>query len=154
MPRTHASPLAGPPLGLSLVVAILPKCPVCFMAHASVAGSLGLGGVATGSWGRGATAAALGVALGLLAYRAPARRGYGPLALGCAAAALVAFELFHVHAPAAAHVGHGAASGEPHAPLLAWAGVALLVAASLWNAWPRRASPSAAAASEACGRHC
>jgi len=130
-------------LGPPAAAALLPKCGSCLMAHAGVLGALGVGRLADAAWLRPAVAVSLLLALALLFHGAPARWGYRPFALGCAAAALLAAELFHRHAPAHAH---GAADPAAHPQLAVWSGVALLMAASLWNAWPRRACPGAAAA--------
>jgi hypothetical protein len=67
------------------------------------------------------TALALGVALAGLGFRAGRRRGYGPLAAGVAAAALLLSGKFVLDSNAAVS-----------------AGVAALVGASLWNSWPVR----------------
>jgi mercuric ion transport protein len=135
-----ASSLAPP-----LVVALLPKCPVCIAAHGAVLGSAGLGGAASGPWMRWVALGFLGAALWMLARGARERRGYRPFALGCAAAGPIVAELFHKHAPAAGHAHHHAAAPEPHSQVILWTGVALLVAASLWNAWPRKEGLAAVA---------
>lgn len=137
-----------PSLGLSLVVAVLPKCSVCVMAHATALGALGVVS-APAAWPRPVVAVSLAAALGLLAYGAPRRRGYGPFAVGCGAALLLLVELAHTH-PAAGHHGAHAAAGL-HAPLAGGAGVALLLAASLWNAWPAPRRPGSALE---CGHAC
>lgn len=134
----------GVPSGLSVALALLPKCPLCAAAHASVLGGLGLGGAGTAAWMRGVAAAAVVLAVALLAWRAGTRRGYGPFALGCAGAVLVLADVFHLHPGPAAHADHAAAS---HSHWMLWMGIAAMVAASLWNAWPRRrvaGCPSAA----------
>lgn len=63
------------------------------------------------------------VAIGALGFRAGRRRGYGPLAVSLVAAALVV-------------VGKIAVDWT----LLTYGGVALLVAASVWNSWPAKAA--------------
>jgi hypothetical protein len=132
------------PVALSLVASVLPKCPACLAAHASVLGALGVFGPAGLAWLRTAAALSLAGALGLLAWRAGERRGYGPLLLGIAGAALLLPSLLHPHqAPGAmAHVHLMAALPDPGFTPVAWAGVALLMAASLWNAWPRADHPA------------
>lgn len=67
------------------------------------------------------TIAFLFVAVGSLALRARRRRGYGPFALGLAAAALLLAGKFILASNPVLYVSAG-----------------LLFAASLWNAWPRR----------------
>lgn len=114
---------------------LLPKCPLCLSAHAAVLGAVGAGAM----WARVATVAGLAAVLVLLAAGARSRRGYGPLALALVAAGVLATELLHAH-PAHHHAGAGHGHGA-----VSLAGTALLVAASLWNAWPRRHHPAACA---------
>jgi len=122
-----ASPRKGWRSSLAIVpgigAALLPKlaCPACWPAYAGLLGSLGLGFLLDEAWLLPLTAAFLALAVGALAFRAPGRRGYGPFALGL--------------------VASGAVLGGKFALESDWtmgAGIALLVAASLWNAWPRR----------------
>ena len=105
-------------------------CPACWLAYAGLLTMPGL------AWLLGETSfmlitlAVLGVALASLAYRAPARRGYRPLGLGVIAASLILLEKLWLPSP-----------------VLLALGLALLIAASLWNAWPRQATaPGACAA--------
>lgn len=65
----------------------------------------------------------LALALAALTWRAKSRRGYGPFTLGVVAVAAVL-------------VGKFALSSET----AAYAGAALLVGASMWNAWPVRSA--------------
>lgn len=110
-----------PGVGVSLLVAA--KCPACWLAYA---GLLTMPGVA---WLVGetsfvlVTAGLLGIALASLAYRAKDRRGYMPLAVGVVAVSLIAIEKWW-----------------RASPWLLALGLALLVGASLWNAWPRQAT--------------
>jgi hypothetical protein len=67
------------------------------------------------------TAVLVALAVGSLAFRALRRRGLGPFWLGLAAAAFVLTGKFYFESVTATY-----------------AGVGLLVCASLWNAWPRR----------------
>jgi hypothetical protein len=67
------------------------------------------------------TAMFLVAVLATLAWRAKTRRGYAPLALGALATAIVLIGKFLFDSDAATY-----------------AGIALLVGASLWNSWPRR----------------
>jgi hypothetical protein len=66
------------------------------------------------------TALSLVLAVGALGFRANGRRGYGPLILGVVAA-----------------VGLAAGKFVVDSNLLVYGGVAALVGASLWNAWPK-----------------
>ena len=72
------------------------------------------------------TAVFLAIAVGALAYRARRRRGYLPFALGVVAAAVVLIGKFTFESDPAMY-----------------AGLAILIGASLWNTWPRRAAPAA-----------
>ena len=69
------------------------------------------------------TVGLLGVALASLAYRAKDRRGYQPLACGVIAVSLIVMEKWWLSSP-----------------WLLALGLALLVGASLWNAWPHQAT--------------
>src|SRR5262249_41449135 len=98
-------------------------CPACWLAYAGLLTMPGL------AWLLGETSfvlitlAVLGIALASLAYRAPARRGYRPLGLGVIAASLILLEKLWLSSP-----------------VLLALGLALLVSASLWNAWPCQAA--------------
>lgn len=109
--------LAVPGIGLSL----LPKiaCPACWPAYASVLSSVGLGFLATTPYLLSMTAGFLLLAVGMLAFRARRRRGYGPFAWGILAAGVILLGKFSL------------ASN----PVL-YAGLGLLILASVWNSWP------------------
>lgn len=139
-----------PSLGLAVLVAVAPKCALCVVAHVTVLGWLGISVVPAALPRPVAVLALVAVPL-LLAWRAPARRGYGPFVLACLAVLLLAGELTHLHADVpGSHAGHHmpAAPVEGHSPAAPWLGAALLVSASLWNAWPRRKRPPS------CAHHC
>lgn len=103
--------------------ALLPKlaCPACWPAYAGFLTSLGLGFLTDASYLLPLTALFLAVALGALAYRARTRRGYKPLLVGLVAASIVL-------------VGKFTFVSEP----TMYAGLGLLIGASVWNTWPRR----------------
>jgi hypothetical protein len=109
--------LAAPGIGLSL----LPKlaCPACWPAYAGLLSSVGLGFLVSGAYLLPLTAAFLLLTLGSFAFRAQVRHGYRPLFLGILSAGLTLFGKFSL------------ASN----PVL-YAGLGLLVAASVWNSWP------------------
>lgn len=109
----------------SIGFAFLPKlaCPACWPAYAGVLSSVGLGFLLESQYLLALTASFLVVALSALAVRASTRRGYGPLGLGLVAAAAIMIGKFILGSNA-----------------IMYAGVALLVSASLWNSWPRRAA--------------
>jgi len=110
--------LAAPGVGASL----LPKltCPVCWPAYTGLVSSLGLGFLVSGRYLFAFTATLLLISVGALAFRAKGRRGYGPAALGLVAAAVVLVSKFLVESSPAIYAGLG-----------------LLIAASVWNSWPR-----------------
>src|SRR5262249_47431709 len=74
------------------------------------------------------TVFALVLAVAALRYRASGRRGYGPFALGLAAAAGLV-------------VGKFAADSN----VAVYGSIAALVGASLWNSWPKKGAPPAPA---------
>jgi uncharacterized membrane protein YjjP (DUF1212 family) len=104
--------------------ALLPKvaCPACWPAYAGVLSSLGVGFLINDDYLLALTAGFLVFAVGVLAFRAKERRGYAPFLLGVLAGAVVLIGKFHYESDPAMYAGLG-----------------LLVAASLWNSWPRLA---------------
>jgi mercuric ion transport protein len=101
--------------------ALLPKltCPACWPAYAGLLAAMGLGFVDYTPWLMPATVVFVIITLIALARRP--RRGYAPLAIGLLAGALVLVGKFGFDSETATY-----------------AGVAFLVAASAWNAWPTR----------------
>jgi hypothetical protein len=71
------------------------------------------------------TFASLLFAVGMLGYRANHRHGFGPLSIGLLAAILIILGKFYLRIDN-----------------LSYAGIFLLVTASVWNAWPRKGSSS------------
>ena len=67
------------------------------------------------------TVVSLVLALVVLGYRASRRRGYGPFVLGTSAAVGLVVGKFVVESD-----------------ILVYTGIAALIGASLWNAWPRK----------------
>jgi len=110
--------LAIPGIGVSL----LPKvaCPLCWPAYAGLLSSLGLGFLLSATYLLSLTVGFLLIALAALGYRVRQKRGYGPLLLGLAGSGVVLVTKFVV---------------EIHAGI--YAGIGLLILASLWNAWPQ-----------------
>lgn len=108
--------------------ALLPKvaCPACWPAYAGFLSSVGLGFLVRTAYLLPLTAVFLAIAVFALAYRARRRRGYGPLSLGIVASAIVLFGKFYFESDPAMY-----------------AGLTVLVAASLWNSWPRKQLQSA-----------
>ena len=114
-------------------VAFLPKlaCPACWPAYAGLLSSLGIGFFDYTPYLLPLTVVFVLIAVAALAYRAQQRRGYKPLLVGLLAAGTLLIGKFHYDNDAAMY-----------------AGLSLLVAASLWNTWPR--SQSAGASCPAC----
>lgn len=120
MSRTWKQSLVAlPGVGVSL----LPKlaCPLCWPAYAGLLSSVGLGFLISTKYLLPLTIAFLVIALGALAFRAKNRHGYGPFLLGLIAAIGVLVGKFDWNSNPALY-----------------SAVALLVVASLWNAWPHR----------------
>jgi mercuric ion transport protein len=103
-------------------VALLPKltCPACWPAYAGLLSAMGFGFVNYTPYLLPLMAVFLVLTLATLAYRARVRRGFGPFAVGSLAAMIVLIGKFWLDSDTALY-----------------AGIALLVGASLWNAWPK-----------------
>ncbi|NOZ00557.1 MAG: hypothetical protein GXP54_01535 [Deltaproteobacteria bacterium] len=106
-----------------LALAFLPKaaCPACWPAYAGLLGALGLGFLMDAAYLLPLTAGFLVLAVGAMVFRAGRRRGYGPAMLGLAASGVVLVGKFVLDSDTAMY-----------------AGIGLLVAASIWNTWPIR----------------
>lgn len=102
-------------------VALLPKlaCPACWPAYAGLLSSLGLGFLLSSTYLVPLTLVSLALAVGALGFHARRRHGYGPLFLGLTASVVVAV---------------GKLGYESNA--VTYAGLAVLVVASLWNTRP------------------
>jgi hypothetical protein len=105
-----------------IAFAFLPKlaCPACWPAYAGLLGSIGLGFLLDTAYLLPLTAVFLVLAVSALGSRARTRKGYGPLAVGLVAAVVVLVGKFVFESDAAMYGGIG-----------------LLVAASVWNVWPK-----------------
>lgn len=117
-PRNLLSACAG-----TLALAALPKCPLCLLALAGVAGSAGFAS-AYGAWLLPATALALAVTVGALAF---AGAGAGPLLLAAAGAGATLAGKFRLDDP-----------------ILLYAGLAALLAATAWSVLRKRPLPARA----------
>ena len=116
--RWQSSAAMAPAVGMSL----LPKlaCPACWPAYAGLMSSMGLGFLVDTAYLLPLTGVFLAGAVGALAFRARGRRGYGPFLLGLLATASVLLGKFALESDPAMY-----------------GGIAMLVGASLWNAWPQ-----------------
>jgi hypothetical protein len=105
--------------------ALMPKlvCPACWPAYTAVLSAMGFGFINYSPLLLPLTAIFLAVVLIMLAWRANKRRGYAPLVLGALASAVIIAGKFQLDSDAATY-----------------AGIALLISASVWNAWPRQIS--------------
>lgn len=112
------------------LLSVLPVvgCPSCWPAYAGVLSSLGIPFLMDASWLLPLTAGALLLALVGLGYRARRRRGFGPLLLGTLAAIGILLGKLALDLNVAVYVG-----------------TALLVAASVWNSWPRKRAAACSA---------
>ncbi len=121
--------VAAPGIG----VALLPKlaCPACWPAYAGLLSSVGLGFLISTVYLLPLTVAFLLLALCAMAFRAKSRHGYRPLLLGLVGSVGVVAGKFLWESNA---IMYGA--------------LALLIAASVWNTWPKprvRPNPACAA---------
>jgi mercuric ion transport protein len=119
--RWKRSPATVPRIAFSF----LPKvaCPACWPAYAGLLSSVGLGVLLERQYLLPLAAGFLIVTVGSLAFRARARRGYGPFAVGLAASVVVMAGKFAFDSSAAMY-----------------GSLITLIAASAWNAWPAGAS--------------
>lgn len=95
-------------------------CPACWPAYSGLLSSMGVGFFDYTPYLLPLTAGFLLLSLLALGWRATQRRGYGPLILGLGASAVLLIGKFVFDSDT-----------------VMYAGMAVLVAASLWNAWPR-----------------
>ena len=112
---------ALPGIGVSLLPKLM--CPACWPAYAGIVSALGLGFLISAKYLLALTIGFLGVTALALGYHASRRHGYGPLWLGLVATAVILTGKFYFDVMQATYTGVG-----------------LLVAASVWNSWPRRAA--------------
>ncbi|PNU20505.1 hypothetical protein C2E25_07235 [Geothermobacter hydrogeniphilus] len=114
------------PLGVAaaLLGALLIKlsCPACWSAYAALLGSAGVAGLSSMPFFLPLTLLSLVAVLISLGWRAGTRQGFGPLLLGSVGATVIVLGNF---AYPAGNVQNS--------------GVALLIGASIWNSWPRKA---------------
>jgi len=113
----------GAPPGVG--VSLLPKmmCPACWPAYAGIVSAFGLGVLVSTKYLLLLTAFFLSITLLTLGFKASRRNGYDPLGLGLLASATILSGKFYFDVSQ-----------------LTYAGLGLLVAASVWNSWPRRAA--------------
>lgn len=110
-----------------VAVTLLPKltCPMCWPAYAGLLTTLGLGFLMAERYLFVVTSLFLMVSVAALAFRYQERRGIAPALLGVAGAAVVLIGKFQFESMA-----------------IMYAGLSVLIAASLWNSWPKRPTQS------------
>jgi hypothetical protein len=106
-----------PGIGTSLLP--VGVCPACWPAYAGLLSSLGFGFLLETAYLLPLTALFFSIAVAALAYKARTRRGYRPFTLGLVASSIVLVGKFIFESDTAMY-----------------GGIAMLIAASLWNAWP------------------
>lgn len=120
IPRTwKQTVVAVPAVGVSLLPKLI--CPVCSPAYAALLSAVGLGFLISTTYLLPLTMIMLSLAVGSLVVRASSRRGLGPFWMGMAGAACILFGKFSLDST-----------------LLTYGGAGVIVAASVWNAVPRR----------------
>ena len=107
----------------ALLIALLPQlfCPACWPAYTSILSSLGIGFINYSPLLFPLTALSLLVAIGGIFYKAETRRGYYPFFLAIIATAVILIGKFALEISIALY-----------------AGILLLLIASVWNAWPKK----------------
>jgi len=110
-----------PAIGAALLPKIL--CPFCWPLYASALTALGVGFIPSTAYLFPLTATSLFVAVGALGLGAGRRRGFGPLIVGLIGAAFTMSGKFRMESE-----------------ILVFGGIGILLAAAVWNAWPRKAS--------------
>jgi hypothetical protein len=110
--------VALPGVGVSLLPKLM--CPACWPAYAGMVSALGLGFLISAKYLLPLTLAFLAITALGLGFRASRRHGYGPFWTGVAAAVMILTGKFYFDATQ-----------------VTYAGIGLLIAASVWNSWPR-----------------
>lgn len=113
--------LSLPGVGVSLLPKLM--CPACWPAYAAVLSSVGLGFLISTTYLLPLTVCFLAVAVGSIGFRASRRRGLRPLWMGVAAGAVILVGKFYLESNS-----------------VSYAGIGFLIAASVWNSWPRPAT--------------
>ena len=119
--------------GIGASVLPVGVCPACWPAYAGLLSSVGLGFLLDSTYLLSLTALLFGVALASLGFRAHQRRGYRPFVLGLGGAAVALIGKFAFEYETMLYIGLG-----------------FLMAASIWNSWPLKASTPTSCAACAC----
>jgi len=108
-----------PGIGAALLPAV--TCPACWPAYAGLLRSLGLGFIDYSPWLLPVMVIFLGTSVAIFAWQGYRRHSYGPLLVGVIGAVLIIWNRL-----------------VPGSEWVLYGGVALLIAASVWNVWPRK----------------
>lgn len=109
----------------SVLLALAPKCPFCFLAYFGIVGVATASASAYRAWLPPITAVWLLLTVATLALRTGGQRRFGPIALGL----IAAFAVF---------AGKFIVSSQP----MIYGGIAVLVGAALLSSWHQRAKAS------------
>jgi hypothetical protein len=105
-------------VGLSILIAFFPKCPLCLAAYLSMFGSIGLARSPIMAWLFPLLVSILAIHLFFL-YKKTAQKGYGPFVLSVLGAFCILM----------------GRSILPQHPFILWAGMAFIFSGSLWNSF-------------------
>lgn len=105
-------------VGLSVLIAFFPKCPICLAAYLSMFGSIGLARSPIMGWLFPALLLILGIHLYLL-FKKTSQKGYGPFLFSLVGALLIV----------------SGRSIMPEAKFLLWGGMMFIFIGSLWNSF-------------------
>ncbi len=108
-----------PGIGAALLPAL--TCPACWPAYVGLLSSMGIGFVNYSPWLLGLTAIFLAIALAALANKGIKQKIWGPFYLGVGGA------IFLITGKYVFNID-----------MLLYTGVVLLIAGSVWNAWPKK----------------
>ena len=122
-PTWKHTAVAVPGVGMSLIPKLI--CPACWPAYASIVSWLGLGFLIGTTYLLPLTAGLLAITAGSMAFRARQCHGYGPACLAAFGAALILLGKFQLDSA-----------------LTTYTGVAVVLGAAVWNAWPRVVEPA------------
>jgi hypothetical protein len=110
-----------PGIGISLLPKLM--CPACWPAYAGSVSALGLGFLVSSKYLLALSIVFLASTAGALVFRCSRRHGLGPFWIGLVASAAILIGKF----------GLGST-------LMTYSGIGRLIAASVWNSWPRAAN--------------
>lgn len=113
--------LALPGIGISLLPKLM--CPACWPAYAGLISAVGLGFLISSKYLLLTTVVFLAITATALGFHSSRRHGPAPLWLGLGASILILMGKFRLEST-----------------YTTYAGIGLLIAASLWNSWPVRAT--------------